>query len=384
MFANNEKISIRQLERLLCLDWTAKFCLLLPVILKPLYGWGQILALVLGAIWASFYARILGRVSVRVGQGFTGYMSVRLGTYAAYIVGILFFGYMLLNQIYLARAAGRLCKMFLLPEMKETVLGILYLTAGLAAAVGSVQKRARSAQCLYPLVAAVLIVMLAASADSIKFENLRWDYPISMEEVLRRSACVFAAFSGMGVVLYEVPYINLGGCEKMSGEKRRAANAQIGRGIEKSIIYTAVFLTATFLVMLGAFGGKELIALPWPVLVLMSNVNIPGGFLQRWDIVFLSTLLLGLLTASGTGIHYMGRIWGELFPRMKREAVPWYMTAISIAAILLVGDYETAQKLFAKWALCAMMPLMTVFPVLLWILEKVNDKRLKQRGKEKI
>lgn len=384
MFANNEKISTKQLNRLLCLDWTAKFCFLLPVILKPLYGWGQILALVLGAIWAGFYARILGSVAGRVGQGFTGYMGERLGKYVAYIVGILFWGYMLLNQVYLARAAGRLCGIFLLPEMKETIIGILFIAAGLATVTGSVQKRARAAQCLYPLVAVVLIVMLAASADSIKSENLRWDYPVGMEDVFRRSACVFAAFSGMGIVLYEVPYISLDGCAETGGEKRRAANAKIRWVLRKSVIYTSVFIIAVFLVMLGAFGGNELIALPWPVLVLMSNVNIPGGFLQRWDIIFLSILLISLLTASGTGIHYMSRIWGELFPQMKKETVPWYMTGISIAAILFVGNYEMAERLFVKWALCAMMPLMTVFPVLLWILEKVNDKCLQRRGEKRI
>lgn len=369
MFANNEKISVRQLDKLLCLDWTAKLCLLLPVLLREVQGWNQIMALFLGTVLTCLYAWILGSLSGKVGESFTKYMGERLGKAAAWTAGLLFFFYLLLNQVYLARAAGRICGLFLLPEMKEVIIGILFLLAGLATAVGSIQKRARAAQFLYPVVAAMLLIMIVASAGSVKLWNLRWNGSLDAEGVLNKSVCVFAAFSGVGLVLYEAPYINI-------GQNRGVC---IRHSLIKSVLFTSVFMAAIFVIMLGAFGKSELSALPWPVLVLMSNVNIPGGFLQRWDIIFLSVLLLGLLTASGTGIYYMDRILGELFPRIKKNILPWYVTGISAAAMVIAGSYELAERLYAKWVLCAIMPLISALPVLLWVVERVNAGHDKKR-----
>ncbi len=374
MFADNEKISAKQLGRLLCLDWIAKFCILLPLLLKSLRGWEQITALAFGAVWAYFYAVILGKLAGRITRSFTGYLSERLGKYFACTAGILYFLYMLLNQVYLAWAAGKICGLFLLPEMKETVIGILFLLAGLMTALGSIQKRARLAQCLYPVAAGMLVVMIAASAGSVKWENLRLPENPALPGILSGSVCIFAAFSGMGIALYEIPYVN----RKKEGE-RNAAGTQISRVIKKSLLYTAVFMTVLFVIMLGAFGEDELIFLPFPALVLMSNVNIPGGFLQRWDIVFLSVLLLSLFAASGNGIYYMSRILREVFPMAGKKGYPWYAACISALAMLIVGSYETAEKIFVKWAFCAFLPLTAAFPVLLWILEWVNIKHGKRR-----
>lgn len=377
MFSNNEKISPRQLTRLLILDWTGKLCLLLPILLHSAPGWEGIAALLLGGIWAMIYAGMLGGLSEKINIEFTGYVKERLGNVPAKLVGIFFFVYLLLNQAYLARAVGEVCGVFLLPESSENMTGFLFLLAGWAAACGSMQKRARTAECLFPVIAVMLVVMLAASAESVQWENLRkaaedginsWrkgkdSVPVN---ILIHSGCAFAALSGMGITLYQMPYIN-----KSNGNRKNTVPA----ALKKSVIITGIFMTAIFVIMLGAFGSGDLNRLEWPVLVLMSNVNIPGGFLQRWDIIFLSVLLFSLLVASGTGIYYMGRILGELFPKVEEGGLQAYCVGICAAVMLIAGEYDVAEKLFARWALCAMMPLITAFPILLWVLERVKKCR---------
>lgn len=365
MFANNEKISQRQLTRLLALDWIGKLCLLLPILLKPINGWAGVAALLLGALWAFFYASAVGSLAKGIPGRFTDSVRERLGRVCAVAVALLFFLYLCLNQVYLARAVGEVCRVFLLPEHSELVIGFLFLLAGWAAASGSVQKRARVAEVLFPVAAVMLVIMLAASAGSVRWENLSESAGAvsggTLYDILCQSACTFAAFSGLGVTLYQVPCFH---------RKNR-----MGAAIKRAVLLTGGFLVVLFLIMLGAFGAADLDRLEWPVLVLMSNVNIPGGFLQRWDVIFLSVLLLSLLVASGTGIFYMGRILGELFPRVEESGLQVYCVGICALVMVLVGSYETAERLFVRWAICAVMPLLILFPILLWVIEKVKKCR---------
>lgn len=376
MFADNEKISPPQLKKLLFLDWTGKFCLLLPVLLK-VSGWDKILALILGSIWTLFYAGLLGKLSMGISGEFTGYLTERLGRYTARAAGLIAAGYLLFRQIYLARAAGRVCRVFLLPEGKEEIIGVLFLLAGLAAAEGSVQKRARAAQCLFPAVLFMIVLMLAAASGSFQPGNLP-EVSVNMGKSISGSACVLAAFSGMGIVLYQIPYVNR--------EKRRVTDREeISRAMLMGTGITALLFTALFFIMLGAFGEAELEELNWPVLVLMSNVNLPGGFLQRWDVIFLSVVLLSLLTASGTGIYYMGTILKECFPKYQRKSLLWLAAIFSGVGMLLAGNYENAERLFVKWGFCAAAPVLLAGPVLLWMVENVRRKRKKTEtgeGKE--
>ena len=368
MFANNEKISLRQLRAALILDWTGKLFLLLPILLQPLSGREKIGALLIGIPAAVVYGAVVGDVAGRIRGTFTGYVRERMGKPAAGTVGILFFLYLLLNLVYLAQAVGELCRVFLLPECRPAVIGFSYLLAGLAAAGGSVQKRVRAAECLFPIVVLMLILMLAAAAGSVEGSRFLAAESCRPGEVIRRSSCVFAAFSGMGVVLYQVPYINAGKqMNGISGQRKGMTGA-----IQGAVLGTGALLLAVFAVMLGAFGAADLSRLEWPVPVLMSNVNLPGEFLQRWDVIFLSVLMMSLLMASGTGIYYMSRILGELFPKVEEEGLLKYSVGIAAVVLLISGNYQTMERLYARWAFCAVMPFLTAFPVLLWVLERVK------------
>lgn len=370
MFANNEKISLRQLRKALVLDWIGKLFLLLPILLEPLNGREKMGALVLGILAAVIYGAVVGSVAVKINGTFTGYVRECMGKVAAGTVGILFFLYLLLNLVYLAQAVGELCRVFLLPECRPVVIGFLYLLAGLAAAGGSVQKRVRASECLFPVVTLLLILMLAAAAGAVESRNFLeiWEY--HPDDVFQKSSCVFAAFAGMGVVLYLVPHVNAGKTRRITGAIRGA------------VLITGGFLLAVFAVMTGAFGSTDLNRLEWPVPVLMSNVNLPGEFLQRWDVVFLAVLLMALLMASGTGIYYMSRVLGELFPKVEEEGLKKYSVGIAAVVLFISGNYQTMEKLFVRWALCAVMPFLAAFPILLWVMERVKRGWIGKEEKE--
>lgn len=360
MFADNEKISTRQQIRLLTLDWAGKFCLLLPILLSSLDGTAMMASLCLGTATAFFYSIVLGFIAKKLQNNMYSYVKERLGKGVAVLTGMIFLGYFLGNEVYLTWAVSRVSSVFLLPENSEYVIGLIYLAAGWLTARGSVQKRARAAECLFPVVAVMLIVMLTASAGSVSWKNFEqafWLAPQTVKNTIYGSVSVFAVYAGMGVTLYQIPCL-----------KRKT---QLARILKKSVVVIGIFMIVLFLVLLGAFGITDLQQLSWPVLVLMSNVNIPGGFLQRWDVIFLSVLLFSLLTAAGTGIYYMGRILKDYFPKQKEENLQISCLAVSGVIFVLGNDYEQVEQLFVNWVLWGLIPILVAIPLILAMLERV-------------
>lgn len=361
MFADNGKISPGQAGCLLFTDWVGKLLLLLPRISDAKSGWEFLAAVALGGVWTFLYAALLIRLSRGVHGSYTGFLSARIGKGPAYLAGALGLLYLLVNLTYLARLAGRICRVFLLPEVPETLIALCALAAGAATASRDGQKRARAAEFLFWPVAVALGIMLAASVGSVKISRLLPSAVPGLRRVFGGSGGVFAGFSGVALILYEIPHVNWGGRRRM---------AAVGAGLA----LTLLFLLATFLAALGVLGEGGFSRLPWPVVTLMGSACLPGGFLQRWDAVFLAFLLFALLLGCGASCHYMKRVTSELLPKKNRERLLFGAAGLAFLAVCLTRSFENAQELFVRLALCGLAPLLTAVPVLLMLLERIKKK----------
>lgn len=362
MYSENGKISLHQLKCLLFLDWAGKMTLLLPGVCKMLQGWNYMAAILLGCVWMYLFSQVVAAVSAHMEGNFTDYIAGRMGKYAADAAGILFLGYLILNQNYLAWVTARICRIFLLPEIPEAVPGCLFLFAGLMTALPDGQVRGRCAQFLWIPVGIALTVMLAACIRGINVENyLMWD-DFTVFPVLHRSGRVFAGLMAVVFVLYETPYIS------WKSEKR-------GRELRNCIRFPLAFILSSFIIAVGVLGTQGINRLSWPVITLMNSSGTNGILLQRWDAVFLSFLLFSLFVASGTGNHYMERITGEVFAGKDNRKMLLLCSGISALLFFLTGSFEKAALLYSRWAVCGMIPVMALVPVLLLVVEKVKNRR---------
>ena len=74
MFSNNQKISVRQLKRLLVMDWIGKISLLLPRFIVQSSGKDLILSLILGVGITAVYTCIVCYLSRYITRSFGGYV----------------------------------------------------------------------------------------------------------------------------------------------------------------------------------------------------------------------------------------------------------------------------------------------------------------------
>lgn len=376
MFSDNHKISARQLNRLLVLDLIGKVSLLLPAFAGVSSGRDFMVSLIGGLILSMLYVFSVGYLARYVENDFGGFVEARLGHVCAYLLRFFYLAYVFINLTYLCWLFAAVTKSFLLPEMNVAALAAVMLLCGYYGASKGIEGRGRTAEVLYKLILIPLLVMLLFGAFSIDSKYLAPGTADISSMTLKQGFLVFTAFGGAGLLLYEAPM-----CSQKERLKRTVLH---GTGLVAGSVFAA------FVVMIGAFGEEGLRALPWPAVTLMSNVNLPGDFLQRWDAIFLSLLLLSFFVAASTQIYYMGFLAQGFFSTEEKEAKKRRGRCQSIcmaAGALLVfmafnfsGTYDTAFFLFRILNCYILVPLTAGFTLLLCVIERVRQgRKLKKR-----
>ncbi|MDY3919298.1 MAG: GerAB/ArcD/ProY family transporter [Candidatus Limivivens sp.] len=357
MFAGNGRISDRQFYHLLVLDWFGKGALLIPSLAGTVTARELILCLILGFLLAFLYVRMLCGISGKMNGDFPGYLRKSLGKWAEWAIALIFLLYAFFNLLFLARAFGEIGVLFVVPESGRELLMVLLLAAGAAAAMGGLEVRARTASVLYPVLFWPMLALILFSAFRMNPEYLQPGTAVLDRQGWSVTGRAFLAFGGAGVFLFPFP--------KVTGKSARA--------FQKGTLATCAGLLALMLVIIGSYGEGGLKAMEWPSIRLMSSAELPGVFLQRWDVIFVGMLLMELFLTAGTSLYYLnlcgGRLWGHAG---KGQIFLW--CALVFAAAYVCGSYERAVKLYTAvngWTVTAAAALL----VLLWLKGKGGRRR---------
>ena len=173
MFAENRKISIRQLQMLLLLDCFGTAVLFLPAELAEISGRGCFFAALLGGLGVSAASLLLTAVGRRMPNGtVVDWCRSVCGNGIGTILLLGLAGKLLLDGMLELRIFSEIICRFMLPATPVWVLSlVLLLVAGALAAQGT-ECRGRTAEILFFLVAIPLLLVLLAVAASTRYARV--------------------------------------------------------------------------------------------------------------------------------------------------------------------------------------------------------------------
>lgn len=362
MFGGNQKISGRQVERLLVLDWVGKAGLLLPRFAGRASGRSFLMSLLFAILLTLGYTWCVHRLSRRIENDFYSYVCFRLGRPTAVFLCFIYWMYAFVNVLFLLRLFAAIGVTFVLPETQEWVLMVIAALAGVYAASGGLEVRARFSEVVYPFVIYPLIFLMIVAAFSIRADYVTPTVGTLSMRTWYQGAQMFTAFGGVGLFLFLAPAID---------DQKRGKQA-LFRGVGVTLAGEFVL----FLIIIGTFGEQGMKALPWPLVTLMSSVEIPGGFLQRWDVIFTVLPLGSFFVAVTAGMYYLGFLTGEIFSGgRKRDLQLLLPAALVTAAACICRDYQTAVRIYTILNGYVFLPLAIFFTVLLLITEYIREVR---------
>ncbi len=292
MFSNNDKISSRQIKRLLIFDLFGAGSLLLPA---QLAGEGNGLwCIIAGIIMAALY---LWMILVCCSQAHLDYLEFLKGGWGNFLSCFFYMCYAVISVLACAWAAKMLTELMcdsLLDSRQFSVALLVVLVLAFYGGIAGLEARARVYEIMFWVLVIPLVIMLllcVRQVQVIQWFPLFQDGDRSGRAWFWSGACkCFAAFLPLTFLLFLIPHVK---DRKKTGQAASWAVAASGTAI--LIIY---------LILLGIFGSGALAQEEYPVITLMGMVKIPGDFLKRLDAVMVGVWFFTLYALIGSALYY--------------------------------------------------------------------------------
>ncbi len=362
MFSKNNKISKRQMFRLLTYDLLGIGTLLLPSALAKTTEKNGMVSILFGILAGLCYCIVIGWLlrSLEEGESYPIFLKRCFGNILGTLILLFYTLYYICLGGYTSYIFGHLVVTNLLKEQSFywIVLGILGLAV--YGIIQGIEGRARIYEILFWFLMAPLLLMLFLAARDVEISRLFPLYTNDIEEIMMGGYFSFEMFSLIGVALYLVPYA------KKKGSIRGACVC--------AVLFSGGILLALYVVLQGIFGTAAVHVLEYPAVTLMSMIQIPGGFLQRQDAIMVAIWFFTVFALLSSSMFYAAENAKELTAG-KKEKLWIFISALSFFGIAVIS-YRSAEftKLLNTIFLKAATPLVVLIPLLAGLYLKVSGK----------
>lgn len=283
MFSENDKISKRQLFRLLFIDFLGGSSLLIPTYLAGVAGTWGILCILTGSAMGLLYTiGVIKLYEKSRTERFYGKTVARL----CFLVGIISLGLFL----YLVHILSSLMNTYL-EDIPYWVFFGCTIILSIYTLTGNLECRAREYEILFWIILVPLVIMMLLAIRDVKPIYLLPQNVFQPTGFFVGTGFVFLFYLPMGYLIFEGRFINCGIKEWK-------------KTVLHSLIFSALFLIGTYVILLGCFGRGSLIHMKYPIVTLMSTVNIEGLFFQRLDALMLFVWFFSLFSMLGLTLRF--------------------------------------------------------------------------------
>lgn len=366
MWAENNQISKRQIFRLLVVDLLAISTLILPGTLAEQAGNDGFFCIIVGGILGFLFWKIIASIQKNMKTDYGTFLEEQFGSVLGKLVQLGYVIYFFVVAAYIAYLFTTLILSNLLKEESfHLVLAILVLLLFYMTTAG-IEGRARIFEILFWVLLVPLCFMLFFS-----FGNVDTDYwtPIFMAGARNWMAGSYAVVSCFSISFLLLFFKNTGREEIFS----------VGKS---ALCFSAIILAVVYLILQGVFGVEALANMEFPIVTLMSRVQVTGGFLKRSDALMFGIWFFLLFGFWGSLSYWGECLMKKLFHVEKKECL---IRLLWIIAIFLGAEFFHYNQVAIQWYKNASVYILTPFvmgvPIILWFCSSGKKKFLVKKKK---
>ncbi|KWX86572.1 hypothetical protein AMQ83_18175 [Paenibacillus riograndensis] len=299
----------------------------------------------ISVVLSGLLAMLAGYVIVKLSQRFPNhtiyqYSQVVAGKLLGKGLAIFLSLYYILGSGYALRFMGEVVHMYLLDETPIEVIMIVFLSLGTYLTVGGINPIARLTELFLPLVILFLLVLILFSLKDVELDNIRPVLGEGVLPVLKGIKPSIFSFAGFEIMLIFTALMK---------EPRKAMKSVLG-GIALVIpLYTLVVVIA-----IATLSVDEVKTVTWPTMSVAMNIELPGGFFERFESLFSVLWVISMYTSFVLYQYAASLGLGQIF-RKKHQAFTYaclpviYLVAMfpsDLNSVFSVGDFLGKTVLF--------------------------------------
>lgn len=330
MNIENEKISGRQLGRLVFYDYFALPTLLLPGILAKAVGMDAFFALAAGC-GAGFCLLLLVLAQIgqmrRAGQNYHRYLLECFGTLLTVVILAVYLLTALFGAAYGLRLLCDITRQYLIRETAPWLVLAVLSALAVYGLCNGLESRGRMYEILFWFVLLPLLFLFFLAAQNVEPDCFVPVFRAEGLQVLKNSYLTFSFLAG-SVFL---PMLSEGISEQ----------ADVPGVLKQGFVFSASVNLVLFLLLAGIFGVPTLATMEEAALTLTAMVKVPGGFLERQDALLCGIWLVSVFAFVENALYYavwcMKKIGGKPVHR-------WYLPVAGLTVYgLAVCMYRSAR-----------------------------------------
>ena len=359
-FAENNRISQRQLYRQIVIAFIAPFLLCLFRGRRN-QGLSGLTGTLLAVAVFLFYVIFL----IRLGYAFANPCKTA-GKILGRLMGIFYLVYCILGAAFLLDLLGEIVSVSLGTGVQKVWLCVIALIVCSLGTHRGIQRRGRIGEVSGGLVLVAVVLMLLLSAGQGRweyFQEMLWNSEFSGRRILQSGYYVICAFSGLSLLPFLLEHVE---------KKGNSGNVKsIGKTVVLAVVTLGVLLILAELLLPAVFGWGRLRYENYPILPLLAGADLPGNVLARFDVLWMGFLLYSLLFSVGSFLHYghlivektglgTGRVWIGLLV---------FVVMVTEVRGIRIRDY------FEMYLGCIFVPGMLIIQIFFFIMGKKRWKK---------
>ncbi|SFF07772.1 spore germination protein [Paenibacillus algorifonticola] len=292
----------------------------------------------LSVLLSGILAMLCGFVVVKLSQRFPGrtyyqYSQEIVGKWIGACIGAGMCLYYIFSAGYLLRVMGEVVRMYLLDKTPIVIIMLTFMGVAIYMTTAGINAIAQLIELFLPIIILIMVVFIIFSFRDFELDNLRPVLGEGFAPVLKGIKPSILSFSGFEVMLFVTAFMS---------EPHKAI-----RAIFAGIGLTAVLYTLVVAVAIGSLTVEEVQTVTWPTMSVAMNIELPGGFFERFESLFTVLWVISMFTAFVL-YHYggslgFGQLTGKKFQLFAYLSLPLiFMIAIwpsNLNKLFKLGDY---------------------------------------------
>ncbi|GEM_PF-346302 len=363
MFSENEKISLRQLKRLLIFDLFSVSGLIIPRIAVATAGKDGLITIILAVLYAFIYAWILVSLSKYTGGNYLDYCRRSLGRPLTFLIGILYIVKFFASCVFASRLFGEVINQTLLEDTDPRIIVLLLLIVSAYAASKGFEVRARIAEVLYFIVIIPIFVFLLLGLNKIQLSNLMPLFTESTKDIFIGGYNIFLTFSILELILFSAPLIKFKNIKK---------GKRLLHYIFRAIVVTGILDILLFVVTLGILGRGETQQKLWSMVTVIQIIKLPGSFIQRQDAIILGFWMLSIFSIISAFFYYISLVGKYIFRISKQNYLLIPFILLMFGASVIPIETEQFFNYFEYYMKYIGMPQSIILPAVIVFIGRVK------------
>jgi len=295
-------------------------------------GW---ISIVIGGAVALGFGWIVAALAARFPKmGFRDMSAAVTNKAVANVTTLMIAMYTMLFVAYETRGLASISKLYLFDRTPDEAICLFFLLVLIYGVSGPSTALLRLNLLFLPAVLLVFFFVLVMNVSFFNVQNLKPLFISDWKKVLLASKETVVSFLGFEIFLFYNTWIN---------QPKKMTRAMLYGVAGPFAIYLIVFIA-----VLGIFGSAVVQNTLYPTAELAKQVEVPGGFFERFESIFFTTWVMTLFSTAALALDVTIIALRSVFPGPDR--MTWIFWLSPVIYLITMQPQNAAEiDAFGKW-----------------------------------